>query len=248
MDAIRGHDNDFPRTQFLFFHISQIQIGKAFEGYAIRIFFFPDGYRSSSKPVPRRIDSLWRHQKNRHGTLDQFLRILNAFHQIFPLIDDRRYQFRSIDIPAAHFQEMRIPVFEYPIHDLIRIIDFPHRLYCISSMMGTDDQRLRLIIGNTADPHISFHLVHIFIKFGTERRVLNIMYGTVKPFFSINCHSGSSRPQMGMIVRPEKQIKHAIVLRRHSKKSTHTSNFTPFCLFHCKCKKRILKAAATLWP
>ena len=106
--------------------------------------------------------------------------------------------------------------------------------------MGTHNQWLRFIIGNAADSHIPLHFIYIFIKFRTERRIFNIMDGTVKSFLPINRHPSPPRSQVGMIIRSKKQVKDTVVLRRHSKKSTHNRYLIPFLflmpylkLIHC---------------
>ena len=80
-------------------------------------------------------------------------------------------------------------------------------------MMGTYKQRLWLIIRNTANPKITLHLIYIFVKLGPERSILNIVNGSLKTgLFIIYGHTCPSGSQMGMIVRTEKQIKHAVFL------------------------------------
>ena len=62
--------------------------------------------------------------------------------------------------------------------------------------MGTYDQRLWLIVRNTADTEISFHLLHIFVEFGSEWCILNVVNRTIKSFFAVNGHSSASCTKM----------------------------------------------------
>ena len=93
----------------------------------------------------------------------------------------------------------------------IRIVDLSYRCQCIGSMMGTHDQRLRFIIRDTADTHITFHFVGILVKFGTERCALNIVDRPVEAVLSEYHHAGTTRAQMGMIVCTEVQIKNTVL-------------------------------------
>ncbi len=118
-----------------------------------------------------------------------------------------------------------MPLEKNILYQPVRIVDLSHRADSISTVMRTDQQRLRLIIGNTADSKLPVHIVDILVKLGSKRSVLDIVNRPLKPArFVVNCHSGTSRPQMGMIIRPKKQIKHTILFGCNSKKTAH------FCL------------------
>ena len=73
------------------------------------------------------------------------------------------------------------------LNDLINIIDLTYRCNCIRSVMRTHDQRLWLIIGNTANSHISFHFLHIFVKLCTKWGVLDIMDRAIESILSVYC-------------------------------------------------------------
>ena len=98
------------------------------------------------------------------------------------------------------------------IHDLLHIIDLAYRRNCKGPMVGTHQKRLGFIIGNTPNPKIPFHLVHILIKLCTKGCIFNIVNCPVKALFlAVNRHTGPSCPQVGMIIRAEEQIKHTIL-------------------------------------
>jgi hypothetical protein len=79
-------------------------------------------------------------------------------------------------------------------------------------MVGPYDQRLRLIIGNTANPKPSLHLIDVFIKFRPKRGILNIMDRPVKSLIAIYRHPTAPCPKVGMVIYPKKQIKYTILL------------------------------------
>ena len=78
--------------------------------------------------------------------------------------------------------------------------------------MGADDQGLRFIIGDTSDPQIPFHLPHILVELGSERRILYIVNGTVKTILTIYSHAASPRTKVGMVVCSKKQVKDTVIL------------------------------------
>ena len=107
------------------------------------------------------------------------------------------------------------------LQDLFLIVDLTHRRDGKAAQMGLQKQRLRLIIRNAADPQISFQFLHIPFKLGTERRILYIMDRAVKPVFTVNSHSASSRAEMRMVVHAVEKLQHTILFRCNAKKSTH---------------------------
>ena len=118
--------------------ISQIQERETFKGSAEGIVFLADNDRSTSHLIPGGVEAFRGEQQNRHGTIDQFLRVLQSFNQIIPLIDDRGHQLGRVDISTAHFQKMRMPIAENLHQDLFHVVDTTHRDNRIGAMMGTD--------------------------------------------------------------------------------------------------------------
>ena len=97
------------------------------------------------------------------------------------------------------------------IDQSIFIIDASDRRDCIRAMVRTDEQWLRLVVGNGSDSHAAMHLIYISLKLCSERAVLNVVYRSVETvFFIVDHHAGSSGSQMRMIVCTEKQIKNAV--------------------------------------
>ena len=67
-----------------------------------------------------------------------------------------------------------------PDPQLVIIIHFANRCDRKASQLRLDQQRLRLKIGDTANPQIALHLSDIMVKFRSKRRILNIVDRTVK--------------------------------------------------------------------
>ncbi len=83
-------------------------------------------------------------------------------------------------------------------------------------------QRLRFIVGNTADSNRTFYLVNVFFKFSSERRVLNVVNSALKfAFACVNCNSASARAEMRMIISSKKQIHRTIVFGSNAENTAH---------------------------
>ena len=114
-----------------------------------------------------------------------------------------------------------MPFIESTSEQLLLIIDLPYRNNGKASVVRLDQERLRLIVRDTADPKIAFHLLHIPLKLCPERRILYIMDRAAEFTVAVCGHSASSRPQMGMVIHPVKKLQYAVFLRCNSKKSAH---------------------------
>jgi hypothetical protein len=108
------------------------------------------------------------------------------------------------------------------IHQLVRIGDLADGGDGKGTMMGPDDQRLRLKIRNAADAHMALHLQNILLKLRAEIGAFDIVDRPVKAFFGIvNHHTCPARTEMGMIVGSIKQVKNTVIVRRDAKKASH---------------------------
>ena len=146
---------------------------------------------------------------------------MDAINQVLFLVNNRCHKFCRINISTTHFQKMSVIVTENFIHNFLCIVNFSHGCNGKCAMMGTHNQWLWFKIGNAANPVISLHFLHVFIKFRPKWGIFYIVNCTVKPVLSIHRHSGTSCSQMGMIIGSKKQIKYAVILRCHSKKTAH---------------------------
>ena len=220
--TFRCHHCNLSRSQFAYRLVPQVQISKTFKGDTICSFLFAHGHRSTSHLISGRIDSLRCHDQKCHGAFNDLLGILNALYQVILLIHNGCHQLRGVDVSAAHLQEMGMSFCEQILYNSIGIIDLTNRGDGISSVMGTHHQRLGFKIRDTSDTKIAPHFIDILVKFGTKRCILDVVNGPVITFlFAVNCHSGASGSQMGMIVCSEKQIKYTVFFCCDSKKSTH---------------------------
>jgi hypothetical protein len=55
-------------------------------------------------------------------------------------------------------------------------------------------------------------LIQLLFKLRSEGRALDVVNGLAKAILPVNRHARTSGSQMGMIIRPEKQIKRTVFL------------------------------------
>ena len=169
--------------------------------------------RGASHFIPGGVNSLGRHDHDGHGALDDLLRVLDPFDQVWALVDDGRHQLRGVDIAAAHFQKMGGGGGKQFVDDLIGVVDLADGHDGKGAVVGADDQRLRFIVRNTADAHVAAHPFHFLVEFRPKGSVFDVVDGAVEPFLIVvDRHAGAPGPQMGVIVRSKIQVKYAIFL------------------------------------
>ena len=102
---------------------------------------------------------------------------------------------------------------QQPGKDLLGVVDLPDGGDGKGAVMGADDQRLRLVVGNASDSEIALHLIGFPVKFCPERRVFYIVDGAVEAVIpAVYGHARPAGSQMGMVVRPEEKIEYAVFL------------------------------------
>ena len=137
---------DLSGSQFFILLITKIQERKALKAGTESTVFFCNNHRCTSHFISGSIDALRDQQKNGHGSVDQFLRILNSFYQVFFLVDDGSYKLCRVDISTAHFQKMSICICKDLVADFFCVINFSNCGDRKCTVMRTNDQRLRLIV------------------------------------------------------------------------------------------------------
>ena len=177
---VRRNQHNFPRSQFLIFAVTQIQVCGRFKRYAETVLLFSDDKRGAAQTVARGINTVLGQNQQRHRAVDTLLRIADALGNAVLLIDDCRSQLRRIDMPAAHLKKMGFSAGETCLGQLFFIVDPAHRCNRIGSKMRTHNQGLRLHIADAANSHIARHFVYIAFKLCPKRRVFDVVDGTRK--------------------------------------------------------------------
>ena len=104
----------------------------------------------------------------------------------------------------------------------VGIVDAAHRGDGVQTEMGTDQQRLRIGVTDTADAAAAVEVLKILLELGTEGRILNVVDLALEPVSSvINSDAATTGTQMSVIVYAEIQIQYAVSFRDSSEKAAH---------------------------
>ena len=89
-----------------------------------------------------------------------------------------------------------------------------YKAYCRdgeSAERGAHHERLRVGVGNHAESYVPGEISYVPLEFGTERGVLDVVYGTLESLASQYAHPATVSAEMRMIIRAEEQIAYAII-------------------------------------
>ena len=138
-------------------------------------------------------------------------------------VDERRHQLGGVDVAAAHLQEVGGAVGEGLGHQCLGVVDAAHGGDGEVAQVGAHDQRLGLVIGDAADAHVALHVVDIPLKLGAEGGVFDVVDGSLEAVLTVDDHAATAGAQVRVVIGAKEQVKHAVVLQRHAKESTHCS-------------------------
>ncbi len=198
--------------------------GKGFQAYAIAVLLPANDHRQAAQPVPGNDQAVPLQQQKGTGAVNGLLRIADAIDHIVAPVDQRCCQLGGIDLTGGHSHKLMAGAGEGTFHQGFRIVDHTHRSQCEHPQMGADQQRLRVSIGNAADPNGAPHFAEICLKFCAERRILNVVDLPLKAAFLIVEHqTGTAGAQMRMIIRSKENIVFTILAGNRPEKTTHIS-------------------------
>ena len=120
-----------------------------------------------------------------------------------------------------------ISMFENFFYDFIGIIDFTNGSNGKSTVVGTNDKRLWLKIGNAADAQCSLHFINILFKLGSERRIFDVMNLPLQSDFRIaRRHTATACAEMRVVVRAEEHVGNHITVTDCAKIASHNTLLT----------------------
>ena len=99
---------------------------------------------------------------------------------------------------------MGTPLVIHLFAKLVQVVNLADRRNRKAPQVRLNQQRLRLIVGNTADAQVSFQFLHVLLKLRAERRILNIVNRPLESLLPVHRHAAAPRSQMGMVVYPVK--------------------------------------------
>ena len=223
-DAVRRHDGDLAGTQPAEILVPEVQVGEGLEGGAETVLLFTDHDGSPAQFVAGQVDALGGHQHDGHGAVDDILRVADAVDQVVSFVDEGRHQLRSVDHSAAHFHELGAALLQDLVGKRVDVVDASHCGDGVGAVVGTYDQGLGLIVGDTSDAHPAAHAFYVAVKFRTEGAVLNVVDGPVEAVLAVHRHARSSGAEVRVVVRSEKQIKHTVAFQCRCKYSAHLNS------------------------
>ena len=142
------------------------------------------------------------------------------------MIDEGRHELRLIDLSACHLEKVQA-VFPADLpEELLLIIDLSDGRDGVAPMLGAEQERLGVIVGDAADPEIPPHLVQLRGKFSPEGRISDIMDRATEAVLPVKGReTAPPGAKMRMIIRPEEKIEDTVFLQRRRKKTAHELSF-----------------------
>ena len=221
--AVRRNLHDFPAAQLPLVLVSQLLIGKGFEGHRVSVLAPSDLHRQAARPVPGGDQAavILQDQDGRR-TLDGFLGEADSLGEIAFLVDQGRQQLRLVDASPGHGIEMPAAEGQILVDQRIRILNHAGHADGVGAQAGADQQRLGIRVRNAAHGRGAPHFLKDMLKLRPEGCVLNVVNLPLQPDLRIpGRHSGPLGAQMGMIIHAEKGIQHAVPRGSNAKESAH---------------------------
>ena len=183
-----------------------------------------DEYRQAANAVTGYQNAVRGHNQDRNGTLDHFLGIVDAIHQVFLHIDQRCHQFGSVDLTGAHGHKLMAMVREIVLNQFVGIVDDANGRDRINTKVRANQQRLGVGIADAAHGNVAFELMQVLFKLGAEGSIFNIMNLAGKALLPvIGYHTAAAGTQMGVIVHAKEHIECHVSMRDSTEKTTHIS-------------------------
>ena len=219
---VRRDADDFPRAEAVLVLIPQVEVGEGFEGHAHGAVLFTENQRGAAHPVPGGVQAVLGQEQQSHRAVDQLLRVTDPLGYRVLLIDEAGCQLSSVDLAAAHFQEVGAAVGKGLPHQLLQVVNPPHGGDGVVAQMRPDNEGLGIGVADAADTQRPGHVVHVPLELGAEGRILDVVDGPLEPLVrAVDGHAAPAGAQMRVIVHPEKQIGDAIVMRGYAEYAAH---------------------------
>ena len=102
-------------------------------------------------------------------------------------------------------------VLEKLVLQRLHVRDEPHRHEREDAEVRLHHKRLRIGVGNDAKAHMPTEMSEILLELRAERRVLDVVNRPQKlPSGLQHRHAATVRPQVGMVVDAEEQVRNAV--------------------------------------
>ena len=223
MEALGVQPDDLPRPQLIGVLIVELMIGEGLERYAVAVLALSDQHREAPHAVTRgdQLSFLGQNQ-DRHGAVDDLLRVEDAGDKVVFLIDERGGQLGDIHAAAAQRQKLLALVGEISLHQLVGVVDDADRHDGVQAQMGAHEQRLGVAVADAAEPRVAAEVREVPLKLRPKGRIFNVVYLALEALLLVKeHHSAAARAEVRMIVRAEKDIQRDIAVRDRAEKAPH---------------------------
>ncbi len=204
--------------------VAEIEKRRGLGCHAIPAVLFAQHQRGTAQPVTGGVNPFFSQKQHAAGTLHLCLHAFNAVHEIVALADQHAHEFSGVDLAFAGFGKMNAPIKGVGCQ-LGPVVDFRHGGNAESPQVGSDNQRLGIIVADYADALVSLQVRELGLEFRPEIAVFNILDGLCHAPAVFHSHSAPFGAQVGMVIRSVKQIHGAVRLQGASEQSAHI----------CKC-------------
>ena len=160
--------------------------------------------------------------QDRHGAVDDLLRVEDAGDKVVFLIDERGGQLGDIHTSAAQREELLALFRKIVLHQLVGIVDDADRYDGVEAQMRAHEQRLGVAVADAAEARVTAEVRKVALELRPEGRVLNIMDLPLEALFPVKeNHTTPACAEVGMVVRAEKDVQGNIAVGYRSEKAAH---------------------------
>ena len=223
LNSIGGQLYDLPGAQFPDHLIAQLLSGVVLKGGTEGILFFlndngkPAHFVPGGNQVP-----VFPENQDGGGAVHHFLGKPDALSKGAFLINEGGNQLVGIDFSAGHAFKVSAAEGQILLDEGLGVVDKTNGADGVTAQIGTDENGLGISVRNAADGGGAGHFFQNPLEFSPEGRIFNVVYFPLEALFRvIGSHAAPAGSQMGMIVRAEKHIQHAVFAGSCSKKTTH---------------------------
>ena len=128
----------------------------------------------------------------------------------------------GIDLARAHRHELGLGFLEVPLDQRLGILDDADRGDGKEPQVRAHEQRLRIVVADAADPHVTGHLAHLVFELRPEGRVRDVVDLPLKALFrTVDHHAAVAGAKVRVIVNAKKHVQNAVALGHGSEKTAH---------------------------
>ena len=200
-------------------------MGEGLEGHAVSILPLtdPDG-QTTHLVTGGNEGAVILENQDGGGAVHLILYKADAGGKVLAQADQRTDQLGDVDAAAGHGIKVTA-LRQIDLHQLLGVVHRAGDAQRKGAQLGANQQRLGIIIADTADGGGALHLLEDALEAGTERRGLDAVDLPLQTDLGVVYgDAGATGAQMGMVVGAEKHVLHTILFRYDAKITAHRGN------------------------